>query len=817
MKSPHEAMTVTNETDDISSSFGFDEADDTWFARLNDAQRADALGHFGAYELLEEIGHGGQGTVYKARQPGTHRIIAIKRLSAGSFATPAMRTRFEREVEAASALSHANIVRVYGTECIHGQQILAMEWIDGLPIDRWALASGASDDPSSPPSRTVSHLLGVFALVCDAVSHAHQRGVLHRDLKPSNVLVDRDDQPHVLDFGLAKVTKDVDHGASTLTHALGFLGTPAFASPEHVAGQPNAIDARSDVYSLGVILYQMLTGVLPYGESSSISAVFDAIRDFMPAPPSRKRRGISRELDAIAMKAMEKDPQRRYQSVESLAADIRRYLHNETVLAHPPSAAYQARKFVARHRLVVVTALIVMGTLVGSLIGVALALVQTQAAQEQTRKAEATATQVNEFLNQMLATADPTVIRGYDVPVSALLDEAVKKLDAGALHEQAEAEIRVRTSIAQTYQSLGLYSAARTQFDSAIALLNALPGDHAFDVAGIKMKLVDVLRREESFEAGLAAAADAERIYLATVGEDSELTIRARLKRALCSIHLGDYSARNTLCALLSQAIRVTGNQMNDLVLEIKGDLAFNGGCTGETAETMKLLEETLAAQRQLYGNQDERLARTLVNLGAWHANLGKYEDAEAFILQALELRTRIYGDDHPAVATALYNLGNVARHLRGAEVAAEHYRRALAIQERRLVPSHYDTTRSRYRLGQMLYRQNKLAEAEQLFKQAMIDFRSKPPVNIAVRGNAAARSAAQCLIHQRKFEEAEALLLEAFQLAQTRFKDTAEATVLASSFVQLYEAWGKESQAIEWRSRRQTQPASPQTGNESE
>jgi len=332
--------------------------DADWLAWVRRAEATPTLGWLGSYELLAEIGHGAQGTVYRARQPDTRRDVVIKRLAAGSFATPSMRARFDREVEILGTLRHPHIVTVYGAERSAGQLLLAMEWVDGIPVDRWA--SGTDGRP-----REVRDILEVLCQIFDAVRHAHQRGVIHRDLKPSNVLVDREGRARVLDFGLAKLIRPDPSDALFQTAGTGFLGTPAYASPEQLRGPVDEIDVRSDVYSLGVMAYQLLAGVLPYSVATDIPALFEAILHVDPKRPSHQRSELGGEVDAIVLKALAKDIEQRYQSVDALAEDMQRYLTGQAVMAHPPSGLYRVRKFVGRHRtataMVLALALVLVG------------------------------------------------------------------------------------------------------------------------------------------------------------------------------------------------------------------------------------------------------------------------------------------------------------------------------------------------------------------------------------------------------------------------------------------------------------------------
>ncbi|MGH7178928.1 MAG: WD40 repeat domain-containing serine/threonine-protein kinase [Tepidisphaeraceae bacterium] len=292
------------------------------------------------YELLEPLGQGTQGAVYKAVQKSTRRTVAIKFLLGGHFATERRLGRFDREVELAAGLRHPNIVTVFHSGVSkEGRHFFAMEFVEGAPLGEFL----------DQASRTVRDTLLLFNKICSAVEYAHQRGIIHRDLKPANILIDAAGEPRIVDFGLAKLAGTEQLAAMTQTGE--FAGTFAYASPEQTLAKPEFIDTRSDVYSLGVILYEMLTGALPYPSGGALPDVLRAIAQSAPRSPSAIRPEIDGEVETIVLKALAKEPSRRYQSAGQLARDVERYLAGEPIDAKRDSAFYMLSKTIRRHRI----------------------------------------------------------------------------------------------------------------------------------------------------------------------------------------------------------------------------------------------------------------------------------------------------------------------------------------------------------------------------------------------------------------------------------------------------------------------------------
>ncbi|MDG2030486.1 MAG: serine/threonine-protein kinase [Phycisphaerales bacterium] len=327
------------------------------------------------YRVISEIHRGGQGIVYEAEQISTRRTVAIKMMLQGRFATSKQRRRFEQEVEVIAGLRHPGIVTLYESGTARGGEIyFAMEFVRGATLDQWL----RSVEPS--PGQRVR----MFADVCDAVRYAHGRGIIHRDLKPGNILIDEDGKPHVLDFGLARVNDSqvgVSGSERLETMAGEFLGTFAYASPEQLEGDPDRIDVRTDVFALGILLYEVISDERPFEMGRSLTELVHNRLECTPAPPSRHDSSIPLDLDVICLKALSVDPDRRYGSAGELEEDLRRHLDGRPILARADSTAYVLGRMVRRYKLAFGAAMFILLLAVGSAVGFGILFTRAEAKQ----------------------------------------------------------------------------------------------------------------------------------------------------------------------------------------------------------------------------------------------------------------------------------------------------------------------------------------------------------------------------------------------------------------------------------------------------
>jgi non-specific serine/threonine protein kinase/serine/threonine-protein kinase len=507
------------------------------------------ISKLGRYTITRLIGEGGMGAVYEAEQDQPRRTVALKVIKPG-LASPELLRRFAQESQALGRLQHPGIAQIYdaGTaDAGYGPQpYFAMEFIRGETLRDYA----------DSHKLTARQRLEIVAKVCDAVHHAHQRGLIHRDLKPGNILVDDTGQPKILDFGVARVT-DSDAQATMQTDVGQLVGTLAYMSPEQVLADPLELDIRSDVYALGVILYELLAGRLPYTISRKIHEALHAISEEDPAKLSSINRTYRGDIETIAAKALEKDKNRRYASAAELAADIRHYLSDEPIVARPPSTSYQLKKFASRHRALVTGLASVMIVLaIGIVVAVSLAIrakkaetaaeadrdratkaeqvatvARDQAVQAQNQAVESeghaksqrdkavaekqradteaeTAKAVSKFLQKNMfeqVAGQGQSGASSNVSVTSALDRAAARID-GTFDKQPLVEAGVREAVADAYAGLALYDKATAQFERALALRRRAQSED--DVA-----VLNAMRSLASMYALQRRSAEAESLF----------------------------------------------------------------------------------------------------------------------------------------------------------------------------------------------------------------------------------------------------------------------------------------------------------------
>jgi hypothetical protein len=552
----------TDGTDETVESEG---ADDALLERLGRATRDVPFGRLGPYEI-RSTRRGGQGLVLEAVQPGTGRRVALKRVGSGVFSQARERRRFEREAEILCELDHPGIVRVFGLETIDDVPVLVMEWVDGVSFDAWC-----ANEPRG--ERPLAERLACFLAVADAVHFAHQRGVIHRDLKPSNVLVDAQDRPRVLDFGLARRANA--SGDETLT--LGYAGTPAYSAPECFTDGASAVGAQADVWSLGVMLYELLVGAKPF-ESRSFDGWVRAIRESEPAPPSRHRRGVPRDLDALTLRALAKSPNERYPTVAHFADDLRRFLAGAPVEARGRPFGYLATKWVLRNRFASASAAV-------ALCAVAVASV-TYVLQSQRVRGER-----NRVVEEQGRTRE--ALRESEASRLATIDALAAEERAHAAAEEARttAEAERAAAEAARTEALRLADVARTAETQAVRV-HAFYSHHVFGpLSGETDGPV-----EPALVLARALVDDVPTFFADSPGVGLDLTIKL-----LAAIHRhatqGEFERRLAKAFEFAAENELAGTVVMADLLKLRGTYAFTVGRHAEARPDLMRAVEIFDAQ----------------------------------------------------------------------------------------------------------------------------------------------------------------------------------------------------------------------------
>lgn len=718
------------------------------------------------YTIEAEIHRGGQGVVYRATQQSTRRVVAIKVMQQHAFGADGDQLRFDREVRILAQLKHPNIVTIHDRSTASGSHCFVMDYIEGLPLNRYVQSRGLS----------VTDTVRLFIKVCEAVNAAHLHGVIHRDLKPGNVLVDERGEPHVLDFGLAKMASadgQSEHEAE-ITATGQFVGTLAWASPEQATGVARGVDMRSDIYSLGLMLYQALTGRLPYAITGHVQKTLQAIAHDAPEPPSRFAPQISGDLETIILKCLSKVPERRYDTAGGLAADLTRLLSGEPIDARRDSSLYLVRMFARRHRTAALVGLAFVALLAGATVSLAymnarqkelLDIAETNAKKAQEaesvalRRAEETR-QVAEFQSAQLSGVDTALMglrirddlvdrvraaardrpadqggadeatRGLenllvgvnftDLATNAL-DENVLQRTASAIDqefaEQPLVRARLLQSLGTTFNELGLVDEAISPLTEAYSIRQRLLGvAQPETLASINSVAKWYLQKGQADKAD-PYCRDALENSRRVLGRDHPVTMDAltNMSAYLWDVGRLEESTRN-LESLLDDRRRVQGDSHPETI-NLLSLLGRRYEAFGEREKALQYCREALEQSRRTLGNDHQQTLLCISNLGSLLQAMGRPEEAVTLLEEAVETSARVMGLDHPFTVVLTNNVAYMLEHVERYDDALQQYNKALDAYGRSLGSDHPNTLIITRNIGRTLQRLGRNAEAEAQFK----------------------------------------------------------------------------------------------------
>jgi serine/threonine protein kinase len=662
----------------------------------DDPGTIDSGRRIGPYVLVKKLGQGGMGSVWLAEQhEPVHRAVALKLIRDG-MDSQAVVARFSSERQALALMQHPAIARVYDAgSALDGRPYFVMEYVEGVTITEYCDAHRLS----------IAQRLELFVKICDGVQHAHQKAILHRDLKPSNVLVmEQDGKPSVkiIDFGLAKAIGTTPAETAQITMASEVVGTPRYMSPEQLefsADGAGGVDTRTDVYSLGVMLYELLTGTTPHSETRAFDELLSSIRHADVTPPSVRfakptkesvdaaakfgvtpeivRKQLAGDLDWITVKALATDREQRYSSVSEFAADIQRHLRDEPVQARRPSTSYRVAKFVRRNRLAVALASLAAVLLVGLAVTMTVQAIRIAKERDRANHEAETTRSVVQFMTRMFTVSNPNEVRGNTVTAREILDSASQAIESN-LKQSPEVRGQLMYTMSDAYMNLGLYSKAKTLLENAIS--------------------------SES----------------KTIGKENPMTLDAMSALGHTLTAMGQFADAETLLRTTLEAqVRVIGPE-DKRTLTTRDFLAEVLTHLDKFSETEKLVAETIQLQAKVLGPDNGHTLRSERTLSATLCGERKFAEAEKQIKATLAVHQRVFGPDYPGT---LYeaNLYGLALNGLGRFAEAERvYRDLFETQKRVLGPAHPNTMATLQNLAFALQGQGRPREAIALYRQIL-------------------------------------------------------------------------------------------------
>jgi serine/threonine-protein kinase len=698
----------------------------------------------GRYRLLGELGRGGMAVVYRAERidSGFEQEVALKQIL-GSTESEVLVRRLEQERQILARASHPDMARLLdGGVDEEGRPYLVLELVDGVPIDLYC----------DRERLTVRQRLELFLRIAEAVAYAHRNLVVHRDIKPSNILVTGEGHPKLLDFGIARllVGSEAEASLTVADHGLRPM-TPAYASPEQVRSEP--VTTLSDVYQLGLLLYLLLTGRTPYHRDSSRSPLklARAISEEPPAPlrkaflepvpegpeqdtiatkakiaagrrttPERLAKELGGDLSAIVLKALRKEPERRYSSVEKMIEDLQRYLDGRTVAARPDSLAYRLGTFVRRHSVAVSLAVLLLTALIAFSVVTAVQARRIAAEAERANREAEVARQVSTFLTGLFEVSDPSEALGNTITAREILDRGSAEIDQ-RLPEPSLVRARLKRTMGEVYENLGLFEEALPLLEAAVATATQVDGADSLEALAARSDLAQLLIALGRYEEAEALLEEVLAASARELGEEHPQTLDIRANLATLRVfgqHLDE--AERLFRRVWKVRRQVLGPSHEDTLATANslGTVLFSqGNLEGAEAVYRELLDDL----RATLGPDHPRTLMVASNLGSVWIQLQRFDEARPLLRDTLERRTRVLGAGHPATFTVLSNLGGLLADTGELEEAEILYRQVHQGRLDTVGPDHPKTYDALYDIAWLLsLYPDRLDESASYYRQTL-------------------------------------------------------------------------------------------------